>query len=56
MKDLLGAILDYEEGVLDQPATIRLFQDLIDIGLAWKLQGCYGRQAKAFIEAGLCNE
>lgn len=31
------------------------FQQLIDSGDAWRLEGAVGRQAMAFIEAGLCT-
>lgn len=30
------------------------FQDLIDTGTAWQLEGHVGRTAMGFIEAGLC--
>ena len=53
--DAVGQIMAFEAGELDQEATVELFQHLIDTGLAWSLQGCYGRQAAALIEAGLCH-
>jgi len=28
---------------------------LIDTGLAWQLQGCFGRQAAALIHQGVCR-
>ena len=45
------------EGVeeADETTQIEAWQYLIDTGLAWKLQGCFGRQAAAMIEAGICT-
>jgi hypothetical protein len=50
--DLTTAIIDYETGELDEEGFIELFQHLVDTGLAWKLQGHYGRVAIALIEDG----
>jgi hypothetical protein len=51
----VGAIMAYESGELSEEGMIELFQGLIDSGMAWQLQGCYGRQAAALIEAGVCH-
>ena len=34
---------------------IAAWQQLVDSGLAWQLQGWFGRQAQAMIEGGLIN-
>ena len=54
-QDIVGQIMDYEEGNLGQEDTLVLFQSLIDSGMAWTLQGSYGRTAKQLIERGLCR-
>lgn len=53
--DLTDYIIRYEEGELPEDETIELFQYLVDTGMAWRLQGSYGRAAAAMIEAGLIN-
>lgn len=49
-------ILRYENGELDLDEALSFFQYLIDTGLAWRLQGHYGRTAQHLIEDGLCTE
>jgi len=52
MKDLTSAIIDYESGELSDEEILGLFQYLVDTGLAWTLQGSYGRTAVHLIENG----
>jgi hypothetical protein len=53
MNDITSDIIAFESGELDQDGVIELFQNLVDSGLAWSLQGSYGRTAQALIQAGL---
>lgn len=46
-------IMDFEMGMLDDEGILKLFQHLVDTGMAWTLQGSYGRMATALIENGL---
>ena len=55
MADLVGQIMDYESGTMGQEEAVRFFQGLINTGMAWTLQGSYGRTARDLIEAGLCT-
>jgi hypothetical protein len=54
-RDITQRIIDYEQGELGDYETIVLFADLIKTGLAWQLQGSYGRTAQRFIESGVIN-
>ena len=40
-----NTLIAYESGELTPKGEVELFQDLIDSGMAWKLQGHYGRVA-----------
>lgn len=53
--DLTGDIIAFENGEMDEEQTLNFFQNLINTGLAWQLQGSYGRTAADLIEAGHCT-
>lgn len=52
MTDRLGQMVAWEEGELSEEGTRDLFQALVNNGMAWRLQGMYGRQAAALLDAG----
>jgi hypothetical protein len=53
---VINQVIAYEQGELDEEGIIDLFQELITSGMAWQMQGSYGRTAKALIDAGYCVE
>ena len=53
--DTVAGIMAWEGGEMEtEEEVIEFFQHLIDTGMAWTLQGCYGRTAAALIDQGLC--
>lgn len=51
-KERLNLIIGWECGGITEEETLKLFSHLIKTGLAYQLQGCYGRYAQGLIEAG----
>ena len=51
----VSKIMDYEEGNMNDDEIIVFFQELIDSGVVWQLQGHYGRMASTLIENGVCQ-
>lgn len=52
--NICGFITRYEGGESDEQEIIEGFQAMIDSGVVWSLQGCYGRTAVNFIRSGRC--
>ena len=50
--DVTNRLIDYACGPLNDIQTLRLFSELIKNGMAWTLQGHYGRTAMALINDG----
>lgn len=55
MMPSVDKIMRYEGGEMSFEETVEFFQELIDSGMAWRLQGQYGRSAKRLIDEGLCH-
>jgi hypothetical protein len=50
--NITNQIIAYEVGDLNENGILELFSELIKSGMAWTLQGHYGRTASSLIEAG----
>ena len=49
----INELMAFENGELGVDDTVDLFQRLVNSGLAWQLQGFYGRTASRLINEGL---
>lgn len=53
---MMEQIHRYETGgMTDHDELVQFYQELINSGLAWKLQSRYGRNAVALIQTGVCQ-
>ena len=51
--NVIDSIIDFELGRLSDTQTLILFAELVKTGMAWQLQGSYGRTASSLIKGGL---
>jgi hypothetical protein len=54
--DFIDRIIQLESGQMNTDELIKFFQEMIDDGMVWQLQGSYGRMAQALINGGACHE
>ena len=52
--DAVGLAEGFVEGTEEE--VIEAWQHLVNTGLAWKLQGWFGRTASDLIDAGIINQ
>jgi len=50
--DVVGKIMALESGEMEASEVVDFVAELIKSGLAWSLQGSYGRMASGMINAG----
>lgn len=54
--DIVNKMIQFEtEGFDTEDELVDFFQELIDTGMVWSLQGSYGRAASDLIDAGYCH-
>lgn len=49
----INTMILFEDGQLDADQVVELFQQLLDTGVLWHLQGSYGRLGVHLLEQGL---
>jgi hypothetical protein len=54
--DSIDKIMRYEQGEMDEDEIIEFFQELLDSGLVFQLQGHYGRTAQMLLNNGLISK
>lgn len=53
---MISKLVAYETGKLDNTQIVALFQNLLDTGVIYVLQGHYQRTAQGFLEQGLITK
>jgi hypothetical protein len=53
MRDVVDKIIAFESGEMTAPEMVYFFSELIKSGMAYTLQGSYGRTANRLIEIGI---
>ena len=53
MSDIVGKIMSFESGEMEEHEVYAFFQFLLDTNLIYGLQGSYQRTARQLLDAGL---
>lgn len=53
MSDIVGKIMSFESGEMEEHEVYAFFQFLLDTNLIYGLQGSYQRTAQQLLDAGL---
>jgi len=53
--ELLDRIIAFETGEMSEDETLDFFQEMINSGMVWELQGFYQRTAIRLIQQGNCT-
>lgn len=53
---MISKLVAYETGQLDDHEVVALFQNLLDTGIIYVLQGHYQRVAQGFLDEGLITQ
>jgi len=53
--DFVDKIIAFENGEMSFEDTVKWFQEMINDGSVWTLQGFYGRTAQQLIDEGYCT-
>lgn len=56
MQDIVGQIVAFEQGELEDGEVYALFQFLLDSGMIYSLQGSYQRMAEDLLLAGMIEQ
>jgi|TARA_R110000823_G_scaffold285993_2_gene404395 hypothetical protein len=56
MQDIVGQIMAFEQGELEDSEVYALFQFLLDSGMIYSLQGSFQRMAEDLLVAGMIEQ
>tara|TARA_R110002126_G_scaffold85375_1_gene206879 strand:+ start:261 stop:446 length:186 start_codon:yes stop_codon:yes gene_type:complete len=56
MQDIVGQIMAFEQGELEDGEVYALFQFLLDSGMIYSLQGSFQRMAEDLLLAGVIEQ
>ena len=56
MQDIVGQIMAFEQGELEDSEVYALFQFLLDSGMIYSLQGSFQRMAEDLLLAGMIDQ